>query len=303
MADAREVGLLSAIEPREPSQDRWNAYVIADYGVGDLAFTEVAARLRAAHSGVSAEKVSVPPFSTIATGFALEQIGIHNAYPGMFLFSNTAPRGSEDAIKWQGDDRQRLLFAMLKVKSNAGEIRVPVLAVSAGYNWSFIKNNILRYEDGSAALYDLDIPNSGTQFRSRDIYPTALKRILDKDITVLGKQLNPNIIPDPPINRIAYKDGYGNIKTTTRLSQFPESLKQSPFLRVRIGSNTQVVYNSLSGKEAGLLDFSLNAGSSGGEEDPYLEIVKRGGSADYQFGAPVVYDDRDPIEFTSVDIS
>lgn len=290
MADPRET-LLKTIEPREATGERWNVYVIADYGVGDGAFAEVAARLRAIHGGMSAEKLSVAPFSTISTGFWIRQMGIEDAYPGMVAFSNTAPRGSPEAIRWQGDERQRLLFAML-------DTDIPVFAISSGYNWSFVKDRIKRLDDGSHAFYDLAIPNAGSQFRSRDFYPQAIARVLAKDISILGEQINPSEIPDVPRDRIAYIDGYGNIKTTTRASQFPPELVASPYIAVQIGSAKGTVYNHfVRGQQAGIGDLGLVAGSSGGS-DPFLEIYKRGSSVAYAFGNPMIYDTRDPIIFT-----
>lgn len=285
---------LEAIKPREATTDRWNVYVVADYGVGDPAFAEVAASLRAQHGGLSAEKIAVPPFSTIATGFWIRQLGIEDAYQGMVIFSNTAPRGTPEAIHWQGDERQRLLFAML-------DTNIPVVAVSSGFNWSLVKDRIKQLDDGSFALYDLDIPNTGTQFRSRDIYPPTLMRLLKGDRSILGAQLDPMQIPEVPLHLIAYIDGYGNIKTTTRASQFPEILKNSPYLKIRIGNPSVVAYNHLSGKEAGLDDIGFTAGSSGGN-DPFLEIYKRGGSAAYALGNPKLYDLSPPIEFSPLEI-
>lgn len=288
MANLFEV--LDKIEPRKATSERWNTYVIADYGVGDGAFAEVAAKLRAQHGGISAEKLSVPPFSTISTGFWIRQMGIEDAYPGMVIFSNTAPRGTPEAVRWQGDERQRLLFAML-------DTGVPVFAISSGFNWSFVKDRIAVLPDDSRALFDLNIPNSGSQFRSRDVYPDAVVKILRRDDSILGDQLDPSQIPDVPLNRVAYIDGYGNIKTTTRVSQFPPDLKSERFINVRIGSAKAVVFNGLSNAEAGIEDLGLVGGSSGGA-DPFLEMYKRGGSAAYVFGNPVIYDARDPIVFS-----
>jgi len=285
--------ILENIKPREATLDRWNAYVVADFGTGDLAFAEVAAKLRAKHGGLSAEKISVPPFSTLSTGFVIRQLGIEGAYPGMIIYSNTAPRGTPEAIRWEGDERQRLLFAVLKTG-------VPVVAISTGFNWSFVKDEI-AIDGAEPAFFDLNIPNTGSQFRSRDLYPEALARILARDVSILGPRIRPDQIPNVPLNCIAYIDGYGNIKTTTRRSQFPQSLQQSRYLQVRIGSAKNVAYNLLSGMEAGIEDIGITAGSSGGE-DPYIEIYKRGGSAAYSFGSPMIYDTREAIEFTPLNI-
>ncbi len=276
--------LLTGINAREATTERWNVYVVADYGKGDAAFAEVAARFRAQHGGISAEKIAVPPFSTLSTGFWIAQMGLENAYPGMVIFSNTAPRGTPEAIRWQGDERQRLLFGIL-------DTGVPVCAISTGYNWSFVKHRL-------SALYELNIANSGSQFRSRDIYPQALARILARDESIIGNVVDPTLIPDVPLDRLAYTDGYGNIKTTTRASQFKTFLLTQRLLKIRIGSASAVVYNHLFGQEAGVDDLGLVGGSSGGKEDPFLEIIKRGGSAAYVFGNPSVYDERGPIEFS-----
>lgn len=260
--------------------------VIADYGVGDPAFVEVNTRLRSGGGRLirSIDNLSVPSFSTLSTGFWIRQIGIENGYPGLAIFSNTAPRGTEESITWEGDERQRLLYGRL---TNG----VPVFAISSGYNWSFIKGELKEFRD-------IKIPNSGSQFRSRDIYPDAVIRVLSGDTSILGKELNPDKIPEVPINRIAFIDRYKNIKTTTRESQFQGSLVGERFLSVGIGEATQIVENHLSGARSANGKIGLLPGSSGRKKDPYLELVKRGGFAAEAFGNPVVLDTSGEISFT-----
>lgn len=265
----------------------YDVCVIADYGVGDPAFTEVNARLRACGRGLfsAIDNISVPKFSTLATGFWIRQIGVENGYDNLAIFSNTAPRGTKEAINWEGDERQRLLYGQLK---NG----VPVFAISSGYTWSFVKDELEVFQD-------INIPNSGSQFRSRDLYPEAAKLILSGDTSILGKELAPDNIPGAPLHRIAFIDRYGNIKITTRQSQFPDGFVNERLLLIGIGETNQIVENHLSGARSANGRVGLLPGSSGRKEDPYLELIKRGGSAAEVFGRPVVSDTLGEISFSA----
>ncbi|MBI2017918.1 SAM-dependent chlorinase/fluorinase [Candidatus Daviesbacteria bacterium] len=262
-------------------------YVIADYGVGDPAFIEVNARIRAEsrkNGGIlsAVDYLSVPSFSTVSTGFWIRQIGLEDGYCGAVIFSNTAPRGNEDAITWEGEERQRLLYGVLR---NG----VEVFAVSAGYNWSFIKDELVE-------LRDLGIPNSGSQFRSRDIYGPAVVRFLAGDRTFLGKEIDPKQIPEIPLNHIVV-DGYGNLKITTRRDQLPTDLSAHPFLEAIIGKERHRVYNHLAGNPVPTGRIGLLEGSSGGTENRFLELVLRGGSAARAFCNPEISDNEGTVKF------
>lgn len=271
-----------------PSGDRrFDVYLIADYGKNDPAFGEVNAKLRA-NGGDSirpADNIAVPKFSTIATGFWIRQMGIENGYPGMVIFSNTAPRGSSEAIRWNGDNRQRLIYGKLKND-------VPVFAVSAGFTWSFIRDELVE-------LYDLKIPNEGSQFRSRDYYAPAVARFLAGDISILGEELDKRRIPNVPVDRLAFEDGYGNLKLTTRASEFTSHLRRANFLDVVVEGRRAVAYNHLAGNESPVGRLGLVKGSSGSIQDRYLELVVRGSSAAELFGNPPVSDNAEPIEFSA----
>lgn len=268
----------------------FDLYIIADYGTGDPAFTEVKTRLLAENrktgdviSGIV--DVSVAPFSTISTGFWIRQIGLENGYPGAVIFSNTAPRGSTDAITWEGEEEQRLLYGVL---GNG----VEVFAVSAGYNWSFIRDELV-------AFHDLDIPNIGSQFRSRDIYAPAVARFLAGDRSFLGEKIDPRRIPDVPYGHIAHVDGYGNVKTTTRRGHLEEGLNEYPFLEAVVEGVRHTLFNHLAGNPAPVGRIGLLEGSSGEAGNRFLELVLRGGSAYKAFDYPSILDSRQ-VEFRSV---
>ena len=137
--------------------------LIADYGTGDLAFAEVTDRVHTIDPrGMirSIDTVSVSPFSTVSTGFVVGQLALYGQNTRRkIIFSNTAPRGGEHLgnITWEGEDDQPFVFGIL---GNG----VPVFAVHAGYNLSFVKDELI-------GLWRVNVANDGSQFRSRDYYP------------------------------------------------------------------------------------------------------------------------------------
>jgi hypothetical protein len=55
-------------------------HVVADYGPGDLAFAEVAQRIRLHPVEAELLYTPVPPFATITAGFCVAQLGLKAAY-------------------------------------------------------------------------------------------------------------------------------------------------------------------------------------------------------------------------------
>jgi hypothetical protein len=149
------------------------------------------------------------------------------------------------------------------------------MAVNAGYCFSFIKPHIQE-------LKVVNVANKGSQFRSRDFYPQAIAAYLNHQ-NVLGKNLSLDDIPDAPSNRIAWIDGYGNIKTTIRNS----SLKIPASTKVKVTINrvtrTAMLERGIFAVSEGELSFS--PGSSG-HNDRFMELILRGGSAASLFDHP-----------------
>src|SRR3989344_1427419 len=128
-------------------------------------------------------------FSTVETGFWIAQEALHSEHKNLVIFSNTAPRGD---IQWQGDQKQKFVCGLL-------DNGTPVFAVNAGYNLSFIKDRL-------KGLWEVKVPNVGTQFRSRDYYPEATMSILNGDLKRLGTPINMRTIPDVPGYTVASVD-------------------------------------------------------------------------------------------------
>jgi hypothetical protein len=259
--------------------------LIADYGTGDPAFAEVKQRLLMALPQAQIHELSVPPFSTLATGFWIAQLGFNpdSAAPPAggtalqrLIYHNCAPR-QDDPEARRDNEGEGLTYALLP---NG----VKVVGVNAGYTLSFIKSQ-------AKALHTVNVSRGGSQFRSRDVFPPAATAIAQDDLSLLGDSINPDQIPDVPLDRIAWIDGYGNIKTTIPADTI--DLHAETKIVIRIGDVvSDAIYSDGSFRvPEGTLAFA--PGSSGwtttdGKSLRWMELFLRGGSAWERFGRPRV---------------
>lgn len=244
--------------------------IIADYGVGDPAFTEVTLQLQNALPNVHIYPLSTPPFSTVNTGFWIYQLALTPNLTNTTIYSNTAPR-RETPKAQKNNSGEKLIYAKLK---NGFEI----IAVNAGHVFSFVKDEIADFRL-------IKVANAGSQFRSRDNYPQAVIEMVQGKKTFLGEKVPKTVIPPPPTNVIASIDGYGNIKTTIRMSQ----VKFKPGKRVTITIHTQMHVATYTDGVFNIKDGELAfAPGSSGHKDKFMEIFVRGASAYKLFEKPQV---------------
>lgn len=249
-------------------------HIIADYGPGDLAFAEVVQRIKMHLPDAEPVPTPVPPFATLAAGFCIAQLGLNEAPAGTLIYHNVAPREDDDAARAQNAG-ERLAFARLP----SG---VRVIGVNAGHAFSFVR-------DAAEEIRYAQVPAEGSQFRSRDLFPQAAAAIALGRPDALAEAVGENDVPPVPNNRIAYVDGYGNLKTTfTRASA---GVENGQTVRVRIGSveHQAVVSDGTFAVPSGTMSFA--PGSSGwttpaGEEIRFLELFLRGGNAWEAFQKP-----------------
>lgn len=243
-------------------------HLVADYGPGDPAFAEVIHRLRAAEPRLTVEPTSVPPFSTIATGFWIEQLGVHNpAFDGLTIYSNTAPRMDDERPR-AANEGEALVYLEL-------DNGVPVLAIDAGYNLSFVREQV-------RIARSVNIPQRGSQFRSRDFYPTVVAAVATGDTSSLGDRLSLDTVPPAPTHRVCHVDGYGNLKTGIRSSNVDLDREA---VRITIGDVTREATIVETAFAVAQGQLAMTPGSAGGD-DPYMEVFQRGGNAATTFGEP-----------------
>ncbi len=250
--------------------------LIADYGNGDPAFAEVCQRLIAGIPQAQIHCWSVPPFSTLATGFWLGQLGLNQGPQPRLIYHNCAPRQDNPEARTENEG-EGLTYAKLPND-------VIVVGVLAGYSLSFIKQEALE-------IHSISVSRKGSQFRSRDVFPDAAVKIINGDRSILGEKIESDRIPDIPENRIAWIDGYGNIKTTIAAKAI--DLKPSTSVTVRIGDTvSDAIYCDGSFQvPEGTLAFA--PGSSGwqnkeGQKVTWMELFLRGGNAWLRFGKPKI---------------
>lgn len=249
--------------------------LIADYGTGDPAFVEVIQRLLMALPNAQLNLLSVPPFSTLATGFWIAQLGLNPGPQERLVYHNCAPR-QDDPEARRDNEGEGLTYALLP---NG----VKVVGVNAGYTLSFIKNQ-------AKVLHTVNVSRGGSQFRSRDVFPVAAAAIANEDFDLLGEALNPSQIPDAPLDRVAWIDGYGNIKTT--IPSHTINLEPEAKIVVQVGDIvSDAVYSDGSFRvPEGTLAFAPGSSGWSGVDGTFswMELFLRGGSAWERFGRPRV---------------
>ncbi len=247
-------------------------HLIADYGPGDLAAAEVRARLAVHLPGADVTYTPVAPFDTVAAGFCVAQLARSGGPDQRLIYHNVAPR--EDADEPRPDNEGEPLVAARLANG------VLVVGVAAGATFAFVA-------DAVDELFEVAVPATGSQFRSRDAFPALLPGLLAGDRALLARALDPARLPDVPERVVAYVDGYGNLKTTW--SDAPA--EPGSRVRVRIGGREAqaTVGDGTFAVPAGELSFA--PGSSGwmtpeGGELRWYELLARGGSAADSFGRP-----------------
>ena len=250
--------------------------LIADYGVGDPAFAEVSQRLNQKLSFAQIDCLSVPPFSTLATGFWIAQLGLNPGAPERLIFHNCAPR--QDNKEARPDNEGE---GLTYVELYNG---VKVVGVLAGYTLSFIKEEALQ-------IHTIEVSRGGSQFRSRDVFPQAAVANAQDDYSLLGAKIEPSQIPDLPTDRVAWIDGYGNIKTTIPADSI--DLPLSGKVTVRVGDVVSDAVYSDGSFRVPERTLAFAPGSSGwqkkdGQKVAWMELFLRGGNAWERFGKPKI---------------
>jgi S-adenosylmethionine hydrolase len=248
--------------------------LIADYGTGDPAFTEVTQRLLMHLPQAQIHPLSVSPFNTLGTGFWIAQLGLNPGPVQRLIYHNCAPR-QDDPHARKDNEGEGLTYALLP---NG----VKVVGVNAGYTLSFIKHH-------AEVLHTVNVSRGGSQFRSRDVFPQAAAAIANGDFGVLGEAIDIKQIPDSPSDRIAWIDGYGNIKTT--IPAHTLNLEPETKVVIRVGDVvSDAVYSDGSFRvPEGTLAFAPgSSGWTGVDQQPlrWMELFLRGGSAWRRFGKP-----------------
>lgn len=238
-------------------------HVVADYAAGGLEFGEITTRLQYhlenPHS-VRIHPTATPSLDTMAIGFVTQQYAFAPHEGKMFIYGNAAPRrDSSKATKNNNDNG--IQYARL-------DNGVEIINVFSEFAFGFVKNHIVEYRD-------IDCPDGGSQFRSRDFFPERVARLINGDRSVLTTELDISSIPDIPHNLVAWTDGFGNVKTTMRRSDLDAmNLKPGDKVQIILNNVSMIGVVSTGGFTVDRGVLAINAGSSG-FEDPFVELFLR----------------------------
>ncbi len=236
-------------------------HVAVDYEPSGLEFGEIIQQLHR-HldnpNDVFILPTSTPPLDTMAVGFVTAQYALGEAKPGMMIYGNSAPRRDKNQAQ-ANNMGEGIKYAKLK---NGVEI----VSVYSEYAFGFVKSEIVEFRD-------IDCPNSGSQFRSRDFFPERVAKLMNGDRSVLTTELDINSIPDIPNNLVAWTDGFGNIKTTMRKSDIA-NFQPGDKVEVTVNDIRMVGVMSIGGFQVDRGVLAINAGSSG-YDNPFIELFLR----------------------------
>jgi hypothetical protein len=186
------------------------------------------------------------------------------------VYANVAPRQDEDEPR-EDNAGERLVAGRL-------DSGVLVVGVAAGASLSFLAAE-------GVPLHVVNVPDAGSQFRSRDVFPAGVAGLVRGEDGLLGEKI---AVAPAPERSVVYTDGYGNLKT----SWYDAPAPPGTAVRVRIGNAEAeaVVSDGVFTVPAGTVSFA--PGSSGwprgdgdGERVAY-ELFLRGGNAAELFGYP-----------------
>ena len=247
-------------------------HLVADYGHGDLAFAEVAQRLAVHLPDAVVVPTPVPAFDTISAGFCVAQLALTEGPPGRVVYHNVAPRQDEDDPR-PANEGEDLAAAW----TEDGTI---VAGPNAGHVYSFLRDQVRR-------LHAVDIPGTGSQFRSRDFFPALIAELVHGEERSLRQALGPDAVPPVPERTVVYVDGYGNLKTSWSEPPAPGGSS----VEVTIGGAACTATVSDGTFEVASDELAFAPGSSGwrlrqGGERRFYELLLRGGSAAALFGHP-----------------
>ena len=243
-----------------------NLIVIADWVYDSLTCQEITSSVGGFLSTSSLPRitfVSSTP-STVHASYLIKQVVETEERLGKpkntVIFQNTDPRlqTKKGVEKAKGAE-----FIVIELKSG-----IFVCGPNAGYDFSMIKEKIKK-------IYLLKNFDKGTQFRSRDLYSKVSATLIEDRLDEL--KLTPtslNIIPNIGAGFfVGHIDNYGNIKTTIKLSDFiKKGFKFGNKIEISINEATRICEfaTNLFGAQPGKL--IIYPGSSGNQNDPYLEI-------------------------------
>ena len=283
--------------------------ILTDYPRDDLASDEVHQALVSACviHGVTPYNLDVgaiPGMNTVVAGFKTAQLALNSKLGfGHILHTNCAPRRNIVTNQSKGEG------VVLGILPNG----MSLLTVSSGYSLAPFYKLI---QSGAAKFYKTRIPDSGSQFRSRDYFPDATARLarhyqdlidnhgadhidslikagdfdaLVKDFEFAGEAVNENHFNELPTGSVYYIDNFGNMKLNISHDDLTEQYEPGTILTLCVNDHIAEAVVGKAGFSLGEGILALTRGSSGwqvkNKEMRFTEVFLRVGNAAKVFKA------------------
>ncbi|GEM_PF-108106 len=278
--------------------------ILTDYPRDDLASDEVQQALTTAcaQHDVNAFNIDVgaiPGMNTVVAGFKTAQLAMNSKLGfGHVIHTNCAPRKNIISKQSKGEG------VVLGILPNG----VCLLTVSSGYSLAPFYSLIAS---GAVKFFKTKIPDSGSQFRSRDYFPDATARLgrflqdvvkekgeayvqkalsdgngadLVKGFEYLGSAVDESYFNELPQGSIYYIDNFGNLKLNIDHDDLSAQYEPGTILSMCINDQLVEGVVGTAGFSQGEGIIALTRGSSGWsthdkEEMRLTEVFLRGGSA------------------------
>lgn len=279
--------------------------ILTDYPRDDLAHDEVqqalvTACLKFGIKPYNLDVGAVPGMDTVVAGFKTAQLALNSKLGfGHIFHTNCAPRKNIISVKSQGE----------KIVLGITRSGVALLLVNAGYTLAPFKS---AAEKGDITFFQTSVPDSGSQFRSRDFFPAAVAELaahftalvdqkgsdaitalLEKQdytgllqgLSFAGDPVPVEALPQLAQGSVFYIDNFGNIKLNLKHKDLLALYPAGTVLTVSIGGSVSEAVTGDVGFSQGEGVLALTSGSSGWGDDFFTEVFLRGGRAAGQFQA------------------
>ncbi len=237
--------------------------VVADWAADSLSCQEIRSTVEGYVQNPSNPNISFISStpSSIHTAFLIAQTVITEERYGrplntvLFQGSDVVDENLEEGIKTRGK-----LF-IIRLKSG-----LHIIGPNSGFSFSLIKPKI-----DEVFTYP-GLSNSGS-FRARDVLSRVVAHLMDSQQDDLAlEEAHTNMIPEMQRYYVGHIDSFGNILTTIPESIISEKLTYGDELQITINGVTKTVEYTESLFEGMREKLLIYPGTTGSQDDPYVEI-------------------------------
>jgi hypothetical protein len=240
-------------------------HLVADYGPGDLTYSELVQKLALAVPDALVLPTQVAAGDTMAAGFCVAELALTEGPEDRIVLHDVGSDAAQDDQLCGGHTRGG----------------VAIIGPHVGWSWSFVVDEL-------CSLCHLDVRVDSPRSRARGRLPFAVSHVAKRHPHAICDNMPRSSVPPVPERAVAYVDGYGNVETT--MAEPPAAVGTALFVRIGRVSARAIVADRGSVVAAG--ELAMATGSAGwqtraGGRRNFVELSVGGGSAAERFALPL----------------